>query len=48
METIKRKIDELGRIVIPMEARQKLELNANDEIEIKIEEDKIIMEKAKN
>lgn len=46
METIKRKIDELGRIVIPREVREKLNINNNDEIEIVIDEEKIIMKKS--
>lgn len=46
METIKRKVDELGRIVIPREVREKLNINSNDEIEIVIDENKIIMKKS--
>ena len=42
---IVRKIDELGRIVLPMEIRKTMELNSRDAIEIFVENDKIILKK---
>lgn len=42
---IVRKIDELGRIVLPMEIRNTLNLEPKDSIEIFVEEDKIILKK---
>ena len=40
-----RKLDSLGRIVIPKEIREKLEINENTIINIKLEDEKIILEK---
>ncbi len=40
-----RKIDELGRIVIPMEFRNTLDLNARDSIQISLEDGRIILSK---
>lgn len=42
---IVRKIDELGRVVLPMELRRNLNLNVKDSIEIYVEEDRIILKK---
>ena len=42
---IVRRVDELGRIVLPMEIRNKLEINPKDPIEIYVESDKIILKK---
>ena len=42
---IVRKIDELGRIVLPMELRKVLNLNVKDSIEIYVEGDNIILKK---
>lgn len=42
---IVRKIDELGRIVLPIEIRRNLGINEKDPIEIFVEDDKIIMQK---
>src|SRR5574344_1086248 len=42
---IVRKIDELGRIVIPKEIRKNLKIKENDDLEIFIEEEKIILQK---
>ena len=39
----KRKIDELGRIVIPIEIREKLNINEKDPIEIYVDMDKIVL-----
>lgn len=40
-----RKIDGLGRIIIPIELRKSLNINENDEIKIYIQDKKIILEK---
>lgn len=42
---IVRKIDELGRIVIPMEIRNTLDLKSRDSIQISLEDDHIILAK---
>ena len=45
---IVRKVDELGRIVIPIEIRKKLGIEEGTEIEIYINNTSIILEKYKN
>lgn len=40
-----RKVDELGRIVLPIEIRKTLDIQQKDAIEIFIDEDKIILQK---
>ena len=42
---ILRKIDELGRIVLPKELRKCLNINTGDDFQIKLEDEKIILEK---
>lgn len=42
---IVRKVDELGRIVIPMELRRTLEINKKDPVEIFIDGEEIILRK---
>lgn len=42
---IVRKVDELGRVVLPISIRQTLEINEKDPIEIFIDEGKIILQK---
>ena len=42
---IVRKIDNLGRIVIPIELRKRLKIDQYDDIEIKIENNKIVLSK---
>ena len=42
---IVRKIDELGRVVLPMELRKTLNLNVKDALEIYVEGEKIILKK---
>ena len=42
---IVRKIDALGRFVIPIELRNTLEISTSDSIEIFTDEDKIILKK---
>lgn len=40
-----RKIDELGRIVLPISIRQNMDINEKDALEIFTEGDKIILQK---
>ncbi|MGM0471582.1 MAG: AbrB/MazE/SpoVT family DNA-binding domain-containing protein [Bacillota bacterium] len=42
---IVRKIDELGRIVIPIEIRRNLQLEEKDSVEIYVDDDSIIFKK---
>lgn len=42
---IVRKVDELGRIVIPIELRRSLEISEKDSLEIYVEDGKIILKK---
>lgn len=42
---IVRKIDDLGRIVIPIELRKTLGLSVRDDIEIIAEEDRIVLKR---
>ena len=42
---IVRKVDELGRIVIPMELRRTLEINEKDPVEIFVDGEEIILRK---
>lgn len=42
---IVRKLDELGRITLPIELRRTLEIGERDPLEIFIEEDRIILQK---
>lgn len=42
---IVRKIDELGRIVLPMELRKTLDLKVKDSIEISVDKGSIILKK---
>ncbi len=45
---IVRQVDELGRIVIPKEMRNKMGINSQDPIEIYVEGEKIILQKYHN
>lgn len=40
-----RKVDELGRVVIPIELRRSLDIKEKDAIEIYVDDDKIILKK---
>lgn len=40
-----RKVDELGRIVLPIELRRVLDIAERDEMEISLEDDKVILKK---
>ncbi len=42
---IVRKIDDLGRIVLPMELRKKMGIDRHDEIEIFVDGDGIVLKK---
>ena len=42
---IVRKVDELGRVVIPIELRRTLEIEEHDPLEIAMEEDRIVLRK---
>ncbi|SEQ09855.1 AbrB/MazE/SpoVT family DNA-binding domain-containing protein [Piscibacillus halophilus] len=44
---IVRKVDELGRVVIPIELRRTLDINVKDSLEIYVDDDKIILKKYK-
>jgi len=44
---IVRKMDELGRVVIPIELRRTLDLAEKDALEIFVDEDKIVLKKYK-
>ena len=43
-----RKLDELGRITLPIELRRSLDLDVKDALEITVEDDCIILKKAEN
>ncbi|HOQ17056.1 MAG TPA: AbrB/MazE/SpoVT family DNA-binding domain-containing protein [Defluviitaleaceae bacterium] len=40
-----RKVDELGRVVLPIELRRNLDINEKDALEIFVDNDKIILKK---
>ena len=42
---IVRKVDELGRIVLPIELRRTLDIAERDEVEIDLDDDKVILKK---
>ena len=42
---IVRKVDELGRIVLPIELRRTLDINEKDALEIYVEEDTVMLKK---
>ncbi len=42
---IVRKVDELGRIVLPIELRRVLNINDKDSLEIFVDDDKILLQK---
>ncbi len=42
---IVRKVDELGRIVLPIELRRTLDIGERDELEIYLDDDKVILRK---
>lgn len=40
-----RKVDELGRIVLPIELRRTLDIAERDELEIYLDDDKVVLRK---
>lgn len=42
---IVRKVDELGRVVIPIELRRNLEISEKDALEIYVDKDRIVLKK---
>ncbi|WP_188632045.1 AbrB/MazE/SpoVT family DNA-binding domain-containing protein [Lentibacillus kapialis] len=42
---IVRRVDELGRVVLPIELRRTLDINEKDELEIYIDDDRVILRK---
>ena len=42
---IVRKVDELGRVVLPIELRRNLNIEEKDSLEIFVDDDKIILKK---
>lgn len=42
---IVRKVDEQGRVVLPIELRRTLDLGERDELEIYMEDDKVVLRK---
>ncbi|HLR41594.1 MAG TPA: AbrB/MazE/SpoVT family DNA-binding domain-containing protein [Virgibacillus sp.] len=44
---IVRKVDELGRVVLPMELRRTLDIHEKDAMEIYVDDDKIVLKKYK-
>ncbi|WP_102029481.1 AbrB/MazE/SpoVT family DNA-binding domain-containing protein [Salirhabdus sp. Marseille-P4669] len=44
---IVRKVDELGRVVIPIELRRTLDINEKDSLEIYVDDDRIVLKKYK-
>ena len=46
MSTFKKRIDELGRIVIPKQIRNNFKINNFDELELNIEKDYIVIKKS--
>ena len=45
---ITRKVDELGRIVIPMELRNRLKIDEKDAMEVYVENNSIVLKKVEN
>ena len=42
---IVRKVDELGRIILPIELRRTLDIAERDELEIYLDDDKVVLKK---
>lgn len=45
---IVRKVDELGRIVLPIELRRSMDISEKDELEIFIENDHVVLRKVEH
>jgi transcriptional pleiotropic regulator of transition state genes len=48
MSGIARRVDELGRIVVPVEMRRALGIAKNDEVDISLSDDTIVMRKVES
>lgn len=40
-----RKVDELGRVVLPVEIRRRLDIAERDEVEFYLEDDRVVLKK---
>lgn len=45
---VSRKVDDLGRIVLPAELRRSFDIREGDHIDIAVEEDRIVLSKKRN
>jgi len=45
---VSRKVDDLGRIVLPAELRRSFDIREGDHVDISIEEDRIILQKRRS
>jgi transcriptional pleiotropic regulator of transition state genes len=45
---VSRKVDDLGRIVLPAELRRSFDIREGDQVDISVEEDRIILQKRRN
>ncbi len=45
---IVRKVDELGRIVLPIELRRMLDIAERDELEIYLDDDRVVLKKCES
>ncbi len=45
---VSRKVDDLGRIVLPAELRRSFDIREGDHIEIAVEEDRIVLQKRRS
>ncbi|HEX9696351.1 MAG TPA: AbrB/MazE/SpoVT family DNA-binding domain-containing protein [Actinomycetota bacterium] len=45
---VSRKVDDLGRIVLPAELRKSFDIREGDHVDISVEEDRIILSKRRN
>jgi AbrB family transcriptional regulator, transcriptional pleiotropic regulator of transition state genes len=43
---VPRKVDDLGRIVVPVEYRRRLGIGEGDELEVSLEDDRIVLARA--
>lgn len=48
MSGVRRKVDELGRVVIPAGMRRELEIEAGDELSVTLEDDRLVMVKVEH
>lgn len=45
---VSRKVDDLGRIVLPAELRRSFDIREGDHVEIAVEEDRIVLQKRRS